>query len=84
MTTAEPELEGVFEAHVQEGENGGFYPEETKYVEITHDQDGYYEVVALDENKDPITDREYDGHRPEHRIKGALESEPEGKYTVLV
>lgn len=84
MTTADPELEGTFEAHVQEGENGGFYPENTKYVEISYDQDGYYKVTCLDENKDQITDLAYDGHRPEHRIRGALDSDPEGKYNVLV
>lgn len=77
-------LEGVYEVHKEEAEHGSIYPEETVYVEITYDQDDYYTVNCLDEDKNPITDAEFDGHRPEHRIRGSLESEPEGKYNLLV
>lgn len=77
------ELTGVFEANCID--EPGAYPSETEYVKIEYDQDGYYDVYCLDENKSVIGDPNLPhGNRAEHRIEGALNSDPRGKYNILV
>lgn len=80
----DPDLEGVFEVSKEESKYSNGYPEETKYVRIEYDADGYYHVNCLDEYKNEITDYKFDGDRAKHRIEGALNSEPVGKYTIFV
>lgn len=78
------DLIGIFEVDIEEAERNTKYPAETKFVKIQYDGEGYYTVNCLDENKDEITDSQFDGHRAEHRIEGALFSKPKGKYSIFV
>lgn len=80
----DPELEGVFEVSKTEVERDTLYPKETEYVRIDYDIDGYYHVNCLDRNKNEITEYRFDEERVKQRIEGALNSEPEGKYSILV
>lgn len=80
MTEPDPQLEGEFGVEKTVTGEVSLYPPKTEKVRIEYGRDGYYNVWLFDADGTRLGCH---GHRPEHRIRGALDTES-GTYSIKV